>query len=51
MVKLPNPGRTRLFKISVPTASALTRQTLALSRAACRWPRCKEVFVVIIEYI
>lgn len=36
MVKVPNPGRTRFFKISVPTALALIRQTLEASRAA--WP-------------
>mmetsp|Transcript_7775 Transcript_7775/g.21260 ORF Transcript_7775/g.21260 Transcript_7775/m.21260 type:complete len:207 (+) Transcript_7775:1191-1811(+) len=34
-VKEPIPGKTRFFKVSVPVALPLTRQSLHLSRASC----------------
>ena len=37
MVKELMPGRTNDFRISVPVAVALMRQTLALSRADWPW--------------
>jgi len=35
IVKDPIPGRTRFFNVSVPTALALIKQTLASSSACC----------------
>ena len=35
--KIDIPGKMRFFKISVPVAVALIKQTLADSSAACPW--------------